>query len=79
MFALKWFSIDILLFPSNPTMKQFSLLFWQFYKLFGAKKETSSFAPSVLLALWFYEYEISLLFKKITLGQKLCQLVLLKE
>ena len=42
-------------------MHQFSILFWQFHNLFGAKKKkkTSGFALSVLLALWFYEYEIA--------------------
>ena len=44
-------------------MQQFSILFWQFHNLFGAKKETSGFALTVLLALWFHEYEISLFFQ----------------
>ena len=50
-------------------MQQFPILFWQFHNLFGAKTETSSFALSVLLVLWFYDYEISLLSKKIGLYQ----------
>ena len=45
-------------------MQQFSILFWLFHNFFGAERETSDFALSVLKALWFYEYEISLLFKK---------------
>ena len=48
---------ETLLFPSSPIFSNFQF----------SIDSSTGFAFSVLSALWFYEYEINLLFKKINL------------